>query len=569
MIRKYPRETFVLPEGERIYQDLYREILDHIIFRQSTIGEVLDKIVEGSGFECGYVSEITYGADGKMLISYCRALSWSPKYKVGEGSCVGYTFPVHTDLYHEDPECDAFIIDDPEFMSNHQCPAFTARDYFVVNLRLKGTIIGQLVLGNRTVPFTKGIVECMLDNAKLCALSLHCEGKVTFENIPNKPANESDLMIQERKLTHEREQIYSRISHELRTPIHSIMGYSEMLQAKFLSTQRSLDSIAHASRHLSSVVGDIVNYTSVNSDMIVSMESISIVYLLQSVCDSLKQMAGRANVEIVCCKDIKSKECVAYCDYVRLTQVLYNIINNAVKYNRVGGWVRIGMHREKDEVVLRVMDNGLGISKNHLPHAFDPFERCGKETSDIVGTGLGLSTSKTMMEKMNGSIVIESEENVGTTVTLKLRHSNERPQQLPPLNSSVRDNARQKPSIETGEILYIEDNVMNAELTIELVNEKYPGIHVTHFTTAAESLNYLKTNLNALTGVITDLGLPDANGNEIIRRIRRIYKGKIIVNTANSMVGDPSDEKIHYLGKPWKKVQELYDSIDFLLWKQQ
>ena len=106
-------------------------------------------------------------------------------------------------------------------------------------------------------------------------------------------------------------------------------------------------------------------------------------------------------------------------DPTRLRQVLFNVIGNGVKYNRSGGSVQVRAHADSLGIELIVSDTGLGLRPDQLDHIFQPFNRLGREHSSVEGVGLGLVITRNLLEKMGGSIHVESEPDVGTQVVMR------------------------------------------------------------------------------------------------------------------------------------------------------
>jgi hypothetical protein len=109
-----------------------------------------------------------------------------------------------------------------------------------------------------------------------------------------------------------------------------------------------------------------------------------------------------------------------WADPTRLRQLLLNLLSNGVKYNRRGGWVRVGAQRRDGMAVVSVRDSGLGIAAARVDQLFQPFSRAGREASGIEGTGLGLALVKLLVEQMGGAVEVDSTEGAGSEFRLVL-----------------------------------------------------------------------------------------------------------------------------------------------------
>jgi signal transduction histidine kinase len=209
----------------------------------------------------------------------------------------------------------------------------------------------------------------------------------------------------------------SMASHELRTPLTVIRGYSEYIrEAPGLTpeTKEYAQKIDVSVQGLDSLVADILDVSRIDQGrMSFTFEKFNPEEVVREIADQLAVTAKEKGLTLSCAIETGSDAFIT-ADKSRLKQVLVNIVGNAVKYT-VKGEVKIRLYAEKNRVVIRVSDTGLGMSEEERAHLFEKFFRIKtKETENIRGTGLGLWITKQMVEEMKGSISVESIKGVGS-----------------------------------------------------------------------------------------------------------------------------------------------------------
>jgi CheY-like chemotaxis protein/anti-sigma regulatory factor (Ser/Thr protein kinase) len=229
---------------------------------------------------------------------------------------------------------------------------------------------------------------------------------------------------------------------------------------------------------------------------------------------------------------------VAQADAVRLRQVLLNLLGNAIKYNRAGGQVHVAAEAAGERVRIRIADTGRGMDDEQLRHLFEPFNRLGAERSGIQGTGIGLAIVKALVERMQGTVTVQSSPGIGSVFTVDLPRA-----QAPAEDASAAADAPADAPVEvpTGQrrtLLYVEDNPVNALIIAELVARRSDLVlHV-----AADGLSgvaqarSLKPEL-----VLLDMQLPDIDGLEVLKRLRAHPETAaipVIALSANAMPED-------------------------------
>jgi signal transduction histidine kinase len=212
-------------------------------------------------------------------------------------------------------------------------------------------------------------------------------------------------------------------THELRTPAGAMFASAEVLKMKTYDTQEEhdsfVDTIYDQGKHLLTLVNDILDFAKIQAGkMDYYVEEKDVYQLVVAQVAMLDQMAKQANISV---KIVSAEEEIkCYFDELRLSQVAINLINNAIKYNKPNGEVKINIISTDHFVAIMIEDTGKGISAENLPKVFNEFETLGSVSNHSKGTGLGLPISKRMIEAMGGKINIRSEVGVGSTFTIEV-----------------------------------------------------------------------------------------------------------------------------------------------------
>ena len=217
----------------------------------------------------------------------------------------------------------------------------------------------------------------------------------------------------------------SRLSHELRTPLNAILGFAQLLQ---LDTGRTLTDnqtqqvqwILTAGQQLLVLVEDVLDLTKVEAGEIrMSLQTVELAPVLAASLTLLDGVATRYQVDFID-RLSGAAPLLAVADPQRLQQVFINLLSNGCKYNRPGGHVTIEGHREGDEVVIDISDNGIGMTPEGAAQLFQPFKRVVSSTTYIEGTGLGLYIVRQLVERMRGEVTVDTREGIGSCFTLRL-----------------------------------------------------------------------------------------------------------------------------------------------------
>lgn len=288
-----------------------------------------------------------------------------------------------------------------------------------------GQIEGPVLKLNRSGPFRKAVAEALEGNNSQVYLT---ESDATYEIISN-PVREKDevtgailivMDVTEREKGEKlRREFTSNVSHELKTPLTSIYGVSDMLASGLVKSEDVAGfaaAVKEESARLISLIDDIIKLSQLDENTVPEeMETIDVCGSAQDVVSRLSGKAAESGVELSFSGEPSEIMGIQHI----LDEIIYNICENAIKYNKPGGFVKVSVRNEGNESLVTVEDNGMGIPKADTERVFERFYRVDKSHSkQIGGTGLGLSIVKHAVMYLGGRIELESEEGTGTVITV-------------------------------------------------------------------------------------------------------------------------------------------------------
>lgn len=233
-------------------------------------------------------------------------------------------------------------------------------------------------------------------------------------------------LVQMRKLETVRRQFLGNVSHELRTPIFAVQGYLEtLLEADGMAPDVRKSFVEKAYKQagrLNNLLADLIDISRIESgEMKMSFRYFDVREWLEKQAAEMATAAQEHFVALALNLPVSNLPVHVFGDRERLTQVLYNLVSNAIKYNLPGGKVEIGFENTMHEAVIHVADTGRGIPEEHLPRIFERFYRVDKERSRAVGgTGLGLAIVKHIIEAHGSQVSVHSEVGKGSRFSFAL-----------------------------------------------------------------------------------------------------------------------------------------------------
>lgn len=332
------------------------------------------------------------------------------------------------------------------------------------------------------------------------------------------------------------------ISHEIRTPINIIGGFLELYRRKKTLTEDEIIYIDQAINSLLSIVGNVLDITKIESGLLsLECKHVNISKLIRDTADSFKPIVSQKSIELSCEIKIDSS-CSLYLDSVRISQILYNLIGNAVKFTE-HGCVCITADYCNGSLNIIVQDSGIGIPEHKINNLFKPFTRAHSDFK-YQGTGLGLSLCKQLCDLMGGGISLESKMNVGTTVALSIPCSATKNKDI--ISESIlnnNDDYKINQNAINFTVLIVDDHPVNLYLLskqLELI-----GLRVIKASSAKRAIKILKKQ--HIDAVLTDCQMDDVSGYALTKMIRtyeeRLHTKKhiIIGITASGLKKDKDD----------------------------
>ena len=216
-----------------------------------------------------------------------------------------------------------------------------------------------------------------------------------------------------------RKEFTANVSHELKTPLQSIIGSAELLEnglVKPEDTQRFIGTIKNEATRLVSLINDIIRLSQLDENSEPATESVDLYDVAQEVIETLTAAAEKKQVEL----HVSGESCVMNGIRRYLYEIIYNLCDNAIRYNKAGGKVSIDIKNTGGNIVLSVSDTGIGIPAEHQSRIFERFYRVDKSHSkETGGTGLGLSIVKHAVAYHGGTMKLDSKNGEGTTITVQ------------------------------------------------------------------------------------------------------------------------------------------------------
>ena len=366
----------------------------------------------------------------------------------------------------------------------------------------------------------------------------------------------------------------ARMSHDIRTPINSIIGVLEIAENFSSDTEKLRDirtKCQTVAWYLLSLVDDVLDMSKLESGEVHLVEgAFRLDELLDQCREIIEPQAAEKDLTFVMENRLEKEDCALISSSTHLRQILTNLLSNAVKYNRLHGSITaIAEKQAADQtsvtVCFTIADTGRGISEEFQKEMFEPFTRETTQEAAVSGTGLGLPIVKRLTDMLGGSITVQSELNVGTTftVTIPFRRDLER-------KECETKQVSNKESLHGMNILLVEDNALNLEITEYLL--KHEGCTVRTAINGLEAVRaFEQSKPFYFDAILMDVMMPIMDGYEATQTIRAMdrpdaEKVQIVAMTANAFAEDVAKCKAvgmnAHLPKPFKADQLIASIIE-------
>jgi PAS domain S-box-containing protein len=383
------------------------------------------------------------------------------------------------------------------------------RSYLAVPVRgVKGDVLGGLFFGHSAVGM-------FTEQHERLAVGLAAWGSVALEN--------ARLYHEAQDANRMKDDFLAVLSHELRTPLNAILGYARLLRGNMLppdQVERGLETVERNSRWLAQIVDDVLDVSRIVSGKIrLDVQPVELPSIVDNAVATVQPGADAKSVRIQTLLDPRIGPVSG--DPDRLQQVVWNLLSNAVKFTPKGGRVQVRLERVNSHIELIVSDTGVGISREFLPQVFERFRQADAgPTRKTGGLGLGLAIVRHLVEMHGGTVTAESAGiDQGATFTVRL------PLMIvTPAANTAREHPlteRRNALHELGDlrgvrVLAVDDEPDALGLLTDVLEAA--GAEVTTATSAAKALEVIGPfNPHVM---VADIGMPEMDGYELIRRIR-------------------------------------------------
>ena len=345
----------------------------------------------------------------------------------------------------------------------------------------------------------------------------------------------------------------SRMSHELRTPLNAMIGFAQLLsldrEPTLVAHQKDwTQQIQRAGWHLLEMINETLDLARIESGTVqLKLVPLDVAPLIAACRDLVANAAAQQRVQLD--TQLTANATTVIGDSTRLKQVLTNLLSNAIKYNREGGSVLVTSRQLTDGLVeIEVVDTGLGMSDQQLASLFQPYNRLGRERTNIEGTGIGLVIARRLTELMGGTLEVSSQQHRGSSFRLTLPGATPAERPAPHFTPTSPAPYQQRC------VHYVEDNETNVEVMRGVLAQR-AQIKLSTSLLGLDGLSAIRADRPDL--VLLDMQLPDISGLELLRHLKQdneLAEIPVIVVSADATVTNMQQAltlgALHYVTKP-------------------
>ena len=533
-----------LREETRTLELLYQSgrMLASTLDLQSLLQAVTDAATELSGAEFGAFFYNSTDENGDSYLLY--TLSGAPREafeKFGKprasSAIFGPTFQGAAVVRLDDVTKDARYgtLEPHRGMPKGHLPV---RSYLALPVRSRsGEVIGGLFFGHpRPGVFTERSERLMTAISNQAGIAI--DNARLYEAAQKAAEERKALLDSERaarsaaeRLSEVKDQFLATLSHELRTPLNAILGWARVLRGGAkdeADLNRGLDTIERNARVQTQLIDDLLDMSRITSGKLrLDVQPVLPSAFVEAAIATVHPAAEVKGIRVEPVLDQAAGPISG--DPNRLQQVVWNLLSNAIKFTPKGGKVQVVLRRVDSHVEISVADTGVGIRPEFLPHLFERFRQGDASTTrKYGGLGLGLSIVKSLVELHGGSVTAHSPgEGQGTTVTVSLPLSVVHRQGLLDRRPPPEAPAAAPPAVTAAElaglVVLVVDDAADARALIKRVLEDC-GAEVVTAGTAAEALALVEQRRPHV--LVSDIGMPEADGFELLRRVRALGPGR-------------------------------------------
>lgn len=436
-------------------------------------------------------------------------------------SLIGYT----QDEYNSTAPESIIHPDDLDYMSK-RTDALKNSGYYQGELRLKHKNGSYVILSTRSVSVKN-------DNGETIG-SLTVSRDITSLKRVQEDLEKAN--VEAETSSRLKSSFLANISHEIRTPLNAVVGFSNLLLSNDITNEAKeeyIEHINHNSERLLQIIGDIIDLSRLESSQIeITYEEASVNEIINEIADETRRLIKRNEKSIILnVRSLPGDEVdLIFTDRVWLKRVLNHLMDNAVKFTLEGS-IELSYERRGEDLYFKVRDTGIGISEENLGYIFEGFrQEIGGHQRPFEGLGIGLTLAKEVVERMGGKIYVQSQKGVGSEFsfsipyrpaggTSRIKNSVFNPEQASaPVNWSKK------------KCLLVDDNKDILTYLNRVLLDT--GITVLTARSGFEALDIIRKT-DDIDVVLLDMQMPEMNGIEVTREIRKIHKDlPIIAQTA-------------------------------------
>lgn len=350
-----------------------------------------------------------------------------------------------------------------------------------------------------------------------------------------------------RKSVDEKNAFFSNISHDMRTPLNAMIGFTHMAREADISDEQRneyLQKVESSGALLLDLINDTLVISKVNSGKLeLDLAPVDIYEAEREIITPIREIAEQKNISLT----VDRSQCrnrTVMMDKLNIQKIFLNILNNSVKYTPDGGHIRITVKDVEvpggdPDISVSVQDDGIGIDEDFLPRIFEPFSQEKRHGYESVGTGLGLSIVRQLVDLMGGSVDVESEKNKGAKFTVRLHLDETEAVKTTRAVTAMPHRAELKGR----KVLLCEDNKLNQEIATALLSSK--GISVDVARDGAEGVEMFSgSDIGGYDAILMDVRMPNKSGIEATREIRGMDRADAAEIPVIAMTADAFDDDI-------------------------